>query len=91
MSRVNGVNTQWFEEDVCAAAKSGADAVLLPKTESAGDISRLQDLLVKHGAPVTQEMCAFSRADFAIGRRLLMHASIHTVRNRITLTLLRAS
>lgn len=91
MSRVNGVNTQWFEEDVCAAAKSGADAVLLPKTESAGDISRLQDLLVKHGAPVTQEICACSRADFAIGRRLLMHASIHTVRNRITLTLLRAS
>lgn len=57
--RVNGINTEWFEEDVRAAAKSGADAVLLPKTEATSDISHLQDLLIKHGAPVTQEICAF--------------------------------
>lgn len=57
-SRVNGISTEWFEEDVRAVAKSGADAVLLPKTESTNDISRLQDLLVKHDAPVEQEICA---------------------------------
>lgn len=54
--RVNGLHTKWFEEDVRAAATSGADAVLLPKTELAADVSRLQDLMAKSGAPASMEI-----------------------------------
>ena len=54
--RVNGLNTQWFEDDVRAAATSGADAVLLPKTELTADITRLQDLMAKSGAPASMEI-----------------------------------
>lgn len=77
-SRVNGINSEWFEEDVRAAAKSGADAVLLPKTESTNDISRLQDLLVKHGAPVAQEICACSPVDLCLGVYVSVCACDHT-------------
>jgi citrate lyase subunit beta/citryl-CoA lyase len=33
--RVNGLSTPWGQEDLAAAARSGADGVLLPKVESA--------------------------------------------------------
>ena len=56
VDRVNGLQTEWFEEDVAAAARSGADAVLLPKTEAASDVSHLQDLLHQHGAPNGMEV-----------------------------------
>ena len=34
--RVNGLDTEWGQADVRAAAGSGCDAILLPKVESAG-------------------------------------------------------
>ena len=74
--RVNGLSTEWFEDDVRAAATSGADAILLPKTEAASDISRLQDLMVAAGAPANQEIWAHrirrlpAGNAFCIGSRL---------------------
>jgi len=49
--RVNGLDTEWGEVDIAAAATSGADAVLLPKVESAEAVQRAEALLEKHGAP----------------------------------------
>lgn len=43
--RVNGLSSDWGEDDLRAAAQSKADAVLLPKAESAGDIHRALALL----------------------------------------------
>ncbi|MBI5121855.1 MAG: CoA ester lyase [Rhodospirillales bacterium] len=43
--RVNGLATVWGEDDLRAAAQSKADAVLLPKVESAPDIHKAETLL----------------------------------------------
>ncbi len=49
--RVNGLNTPWGHDDLAAAAASGADAVLLPKAESAETVRQAESVLARHGAP----------------------------------------
>ena len=49
--RVNALATPWGADDLAAVASSGADAVLLPKVESAADVRRALDLLAARGAP----------------------------------------
>lgn len=49
--RVNGLDTEWGEADLAAAAKAGADAVLLPKVESAETVRKAEALLDAAGAP----------------------------------------
>ncbi len=49
--RTNGLNTAWGHEDVLAAATSGADAVLLPKVESAETVRQVEAMLREAGAP----------------------------------------
>ena len=49
--RVNGLDTPWGQEDVKAIAASGADAILLPKVESAAMVQELEALMVGAGAP----------------------------------------
>jgi citrate lyase subunit beta/citryl-CoA lyase len=49
--RANGLNTAWGREDVFAIAGSGADAVLVPKLESAADVTAVVELLDEAGAP----------------------------------------
>ena len=49
--RVNGLDTRWGHADLVAAARSGADAVLLPKIESAGDVRQAVRILETAGAP----------------------------------------
>ncbi len=49
--RVNGPATPWGAEDLVAAARSGADAVLLPKVESAAEVVAAAGALRGAGAP----------------------------------------
>ncbi len=49
--RVNALVTPWGRDDLAAVAKTGADAVLLPKVESAGQVSEALAVLDTHGAP----------------------------------------
>jgi citrate lyase subunit beta/citryl-CoA lyase len=49
--RVNGAATPWGADDVAAAARSGADAVLLPKVERAEDVRGAERALDAAGAP----------------------------------------
>jgi citrate lyase subunit beta/citryl-CoA lyase len=49
--RVNGLATPWGAADLAAAARARADAVLLPKVESAEEVQRAQSLLQAAGAP----------------------------------------
>jgi citrate lyase subunit beta / citryl-CoA lyase len=49
--RVNGLATPWGYEDIAAASKSGADALLLPKVESADAIRQTESIMRAHGAP----------------------------------------
>jgi len=49
--RVNALDSEWGEGDVGMAARSGADAVLLPKVESADQVRALDRLMTANGAP----------------------------------------
>ncbi|WMD21999.1 CoA ester lyase [Achromobacter seleniivolatilans] len=49
--RINALNTPWGSDDVQAIARAGADAVLLPKVESAAQLAALADALDAAGAP----------------------------------------
>lgn len=51
--RVNGLDSPWGRDDVTAMASSGADAVLLPKVESAAMVHELESLMDKAGAPAS--------------------------------------
>jgi citrate lyase subunit beta/citryl-CoA lyase len=48
---VNALNTPWGYDDLAAAARSGADAVLLPKTEGSESVRMSVAVLEAAGAP----------------------------------------
>jgi len=49
--RVNGLVTPWGRDDIMAAARSGAHALLLPKVEGAGYIREVLSIMDVAGAP----------------------------------------
>src|SRR5512133_612197 len=51
--RVNALDTPWGKDDLRAAAGSGADAVLLPKVETAAGVREAERVLLVAGAPPT--------------------------------------
>lgn len=54
--RVNGLGTPWGYDDLAMAAVSGADAVLLPKVESADGVRQADAVLRAAGAPEAQRI-----------------------------------
>ena len=64
--RVNGLNTPWGHADLVAAATSGADAVLLPKTESADAVRQALAVLAGNGAPDDQALWCMMETPRAI-------------------------
>jgi citrate lyase subunit beta/citryl-CoA lyase len=62
--RANGLDTPWAEDDLAAAARSGADGVLVPKIGSPADIARCEDLL--RGAPADLSLWAMIETCTAI-------------------------
>ena len=51
--RVNGFDSPWGADDVKAMAASGADAILLPKVETAAMVTDLEARMAAAGAPQT--------------------------------------
>lgn len=49
--RTNGLTTPWGRDDVAAAATFGADAILLPKVESADTVRQAEAIMDANGAP----------------------------------------
>jgi citrate lyase subunit beta/citryl-CoA lyase len=49
--RVNGLATEWHDDDLTAAAQAGPDAIVVPKVDSADDVRRIEDSLHAAGAP----------------------------------------
>ena len=48
--RVNALNTHWGYDDIVAAAKTRADAILIPKVESADTVRQVENIMVANGA-----------------------------------------
>lgn len=63
--RVNGLDSPWGEADVAMAAGSGADAILLPKVESAQQVDLLDHLMAREGAPA--EMAIWCMIETPLG------------------------
>jgi citrate lyase subunit beta/citryl-CoA lyase len=56
--RCNGLASPWGKADVTAIATSGADAILVPKVESAADVAAIVSLLDAAGAPSSMAVWA---------------------------------
>ena len=48
--RVNGLDTDWAEDDIRMVASSGADALCMPKVETAAEVQQLAAMLEAFGA-----------------------------------------
>lgn len=48
--RTNALNTEWGYADVVAASKTKADALLIPKVESADTVRQIENIMVLNGA-----------------------------------------
>ena len=56
--RCNGLATPWGKSDIAAIARSGADAILVPKVESAAEVATVVSLLDAAGAPSSMAVWA---------------------------------
>jgi citrate lyase subunit beta/citryl-CoA lyase len=56
--RVNGLATPWGYGDIAAASRTGADAILLPKVESADAIRHMEAIMKANGAPESMAIWA---------------------------------
>jgi citrate lyase subunit beta/citryl-CoA lyase len=56
--RCNGLGTPWGEADIAAIAQSGADALLVPKVESAAAVTHVVSLIDTAGAPASMAVWA---------------------------------
>ena len=67
--RVNPMDTAWGHDDLTAVATMGADAVLLPKVESADAVHQAEDIMGTAGAP--DELSVWCMMETALG---MLHA-----------------
>ncbi len=49
--RINGLDSAWIDADIEAMASAGADALLLPKIDDAGQVAEVAGRMDKAGAP----------------------------------------
>ncbi len=49
--RVNGLDTEWHDDDLAAAAAAGPDAVVVPKVDSAADVATIDRRLRRGRRP----------------------------------------
>ena len=54
--RINGLDTPWGADDMAAIAKSGADAILVPKINDAATVQGLVAAMDKAGAPASMAL-----------------------------------
>ena len=64
--RINGLNTQWGLDDLKAFADTKADAILLPKVESASQIWEVASLLKQFNPASTMKIWAMIETPLAI-------------------------
>jgi citrate lyase subunit beta/citryl-CoA lyase len=64
--RVNGIGTEWHDDDLKAAAAAGPDVVLVPKVNSAEEVHRLVAALDAAGAPEKTKLWAMVETPIAM-------------------------
>jgi citrate lyase subunit beta / citryl-CoA lyase len=66
--RVNALSTPWGEEDIRAAATSGANALLLPKVDGPESLATARAMLARAGAPGDLALWAMMETPLAVIR-----------------------
>ena len=64
--RCNALSTPWGADDIAAAAKSGATAVVIPKVNSVADVDAVSVALDRAGAPTSMGIWAMIETPTAI-------------------------
>ncbi|WP_068249885.1 HpcH/HpaI aldolase/citrate lyase family protein [Janibacter corallicola] len=64
--RVNGIGTQWHEEDLAAASKAGPAGIVVPKVDSADEVRTLVAAMEAAGAPERTKLWAMIETPAAI-------------------------
>lgn len=64
--RVNGIGTEWHDDDLTAAAQAGPDVVLVPKVNSADEVRALVAALEAAGAPEKTTLWAMVETPIAM-------------------------
>lgn len=64
--RVNGIGTQWHDDDLAAAAQSGPDGIVVPKVNSAEEVRSLVEAMERAGAPAHTRLWAMVETPEAI-------------------------
>jgi citrate lyase subunit beta/citryl-CoA lyase len=64
--RINGIYSEWGEDDLAAVVTSGADAILVPKIETAAQLNKVADLMAINGAPDDMKVWVMAEAPRAI-------------------------
>ncbi len=64
--RINGLDTPWGADDLVAAARSGADAILVPKISAAAELVDIDQRLRVAGAPAELKIWAMMETPLAM-------------------------
>jgi citrate lyase subunit beta/citryl-CoA lyase len=64
--RANGIGTEWHEADLAAIARSGPDAVVIPKINSATEVHQIEKALEAGGAPDRTQIWAMLETPIAM-------------------------
>jgi citrate lyase subunit beta / citryl-CoA lyase len=64
--RVNGIGTQWHDDDLAAASQAGPDAIVVPKVNSAEEVRALVAAMERAGAPDRTRLWAMVETPVAI-------------------------
>nr|WP_257909940.1 CoA ester lyase [Janibacter limosus] len=64
--RVNGIGTQWHDEDIAAASKAGPHGIVVPKVNSADEVRQLVAAMEAAGAPEHTKLWAMIETPAAI-------------------------
>jgi citrate lyase subunit beta/citryl-CoA lyase len=64
--RVNGIGTQWHDDDIVAASQAGPDAIVVPKVNSAAEVHQLVDAMEKAGVPDHTKLWAMVETPIAM-------------------------
>ncbi len=64
--RVNGIGTQWHDDDIVAASQAGPAAIVVPKVNSADEVHQLVNAMEKAGVPDHTRLWAMVETPVAI-------------------------
>ena len=64
--RVNGLDTEWFEEDISSASAAGPSGIVVPKVNTAADVATIETAMEANAAPEQTQIWAMLETPAAV-------------------------